>query len=450
MSKRLILGNIKELLYAAFKARHPDAKIGFSTFAALRPKWCIPVGPKGSHIVCVCTHHKNVKLLLDVEGLKDHYHEILEMVVCDINNKQCMIHRCQNCPCIENVENFLRRMFCNGGEFEDGGSSDHKPAENEEEEASMMHETITIQQWTSTDRTDLVTYTSTVEEFLAVLCKKLDAITSHSFIAKSQASYLKNLKNEVEKDEVIVLGDFAENYKFLVQDDAQGYHWNQQQCSLHPVVIYICCYETSTITAESLCFISDDLEHDVSFVHDVMKGTATFVKEKISTGISKFHYFSDGCAGQYKNCKNFLNLCYRREDFGIDCEWNFFATSHGKSPCDGIGGTVKRLTAKASLQRSPGNQILSAAHMMEFCSNFIAGIHFFFISQIARTVLGTRSFHQFISLPQGKIGVKRTSVDTNFEAVLLESQPKMKNSKKSSVLDVFWSVRMVTFFGLGF
>ena len=113
MSKRLILGNIKEL-YAAFKARHPDAKIGFSTFAALRPKWCIPVGPKGSHIVCVCTHHENVKLLLDVEGLKDHYHEILEMVVCDINNKKCMIHRCQNCPCIENVESFLRRMFCNG------------------------------------------------------------------------------------------------------------------------------------------------------------------------------------------------------------------------------------------------------------------------------------------------------------------------------------------------
>ena len=128
----------------------------------------------------------------------------------------------------------------------------------------------------------------------------------------------------------------------------------------------------------------------------------------------------------------------------------FFATSHGKSPCDGIGGTVKHLTAKASLQRPPGNQILSAAHMMEFCSNFISDIHFFFISQIARTVPGTRSFHQFISLPQGKIGVKRTSVDTNFEAVLLESQPKMNKSKKSSVLDVFWSVRMMTFFGLGF
>ena len=39
---------------------------------------------------------------------------------------------------------------------------------------------------------------------------------------------------------------------------------------------------------------------------------------------------------------------------------NVFATSHGKQPCDGIGGTVKRLTAKASLQRPINNQILDA------------------------------------------------------------------------------------------
>ena len=29
--------------------------------------------------------------------------------------------------------------------------------------------------------------------------------------------------------------------------------------------------------------------------------------------------------------------------------WNYFATSHGKSACDGIGGTAKQLTSNASL-----------------------------------------------------------------------------------------------------
>ena len=35
----------------------------------------------------------------------------------------------------------------------------------------------------------------------------------------------------------------------------------------------------------------------------------------------------------------------------------FLATSHGKGPCDGIGGTVKRLATKASLQRTLDCQI---------------------------------------------------------------------------------------------
>ena len=37
-----------------------------------------------------------------------------------------------------------------------------------------------------------------------------------------------------------------------------------------------------------------------------------------------------------------MNLYLHREDFGLDAEWIVLATSHGKSPCDGIGGVVKR------------------------------------------------------------------------------------------------------------
>ena len=56
--------------------------------------------------------------------------------------------------------------------------------------------------------------------------------------------------------------------------------------------------------------------------------------------------WSDGCAGQYKNFKNIMNLCNHVNDFGFHAVWLFFATSHGKSPCDGIGGTVTRKIAQ--------------------------------------------------------------------------------------------------------
>ena len=60
--------------------------------------------------------------------------------------------------------------------------------------------------------------------------------------------------------------------------------------------------------------------------------------------------------------------------------WNFFATSHGKSACDGIGGTVKRLAARASLQRPDNDQILTPTDLYRFCQNEVHGISFFYVS----------------------------------------------------------------------
>ena len=91
-------------------------------------------------------------------------------------------------------------------------------------------------------------------------------------------------------------------------------------------------------------------------------------------------YFSEGCAGQYKNFKDFMNLCHHKNDLNFNTSWSFFAHSHGKSPCDGIGGTVKRKITKASLQRPLSNQILSFGAVEEFCSS-ITGINFFSIGK---------------------------------------------------------------------
>ena len=43
-----------------------------------------------------------------------------------------------------------------------------------------------------------------------------------------------------------------------------------------------------------------------------------------------------------------------QNDFCMKAQWNFFATNHGKSPCDNIGGTLKKAAIKASLQRPLG------------------------------------------------------------------------------------------------
>ena len=40
-----------------------------------------------------------------------------------------------------------------------------------------------------------------------------------------------------------------------------------------------------------------------------------------------------------------------QEKHHIHIHWNFFATSHGKGPVDGIGGAVKRYVWTAAKQR---------------------------------------------------------------------------------------------------
>ena len=82
---------------------------------------------------------------------------------------------------------------------------------------------MTFKQWVSIDRADLVMQTMPFSEFITAFYYQLYSITCHSYIAKSQARYLSELKENLE-DAIIVLGDFAENYTFVIQNEIQGYH----------------------------------------------------------------------------------------------------------------------------------------------------------------------------------------------------------------------------------
>ena len=121
------------------------------------------------------------------------------------------------------------------------------------------------------------------------MCEQLDEITSHSFIARSQSQYLNKLKENQKCGEVIILGDFAGN-SFIVQDETQGYQWNNQQCSLHPIVLYYHKENEFDLVSTSICFISDDLNYDVNFVYEVVKDT---IKVGLSHAKRKLCYLLD-------------------------------------------------------------------------------------------------------------------------------------------------------------
>ena len=97
---------------------------------------------------------------------------------------------------------------------------------------------ITYKHWQSTYSATLEKLSTTLDEFVDLLTYSIDNLTTHSFIAKAQSRYLKKRKEEIEGNSCIVLMDFAENHHFVVQDEIYCYHWNKNQCTIHPVVIY--------------------------------------------------------------------------------------------------------------------------------------------------------------------------------------------------------------------
>ena len=94
--KCLLLVNLKELHQEFKKPCNKD--VSFSKFCELHPTWYIPVGPaSGAHLVCVCQIHQNAKLIANVIlSIKD-YKELLETMVCNTNNRNCMLHSCDQC-----------------------------------------------------------------------------------------------------------------------------------------------------------------------------------------------------------------------------------------------------------------------------------------------------------------------------------------------------------------
>ena len=127
-------------------------------------------------------------------------------IVCDTTNLECMVHRCENYPGYTAVETFIKEKF----------------AELD------INEEVRYSQWENVDRSNLNSHTSDIDDFIELLVYNVDNLTTHSFIAKSQAQYLKKRKEDLNESECIILLDFAENYHYVVQDEIQGYHWNNE------------------------------------------------------------------------------------------------------------------------------------------------------------------------------------------------------------------------------
>ena len=71
----------------------------------------------------------------------------------------------------------------------------------------------------------------------------------------------------------------------------------------------------------------------------------------IPSEVKELDFWSDGPSNQFKNRYAAAMLNYFEEQMKISIKWNYFATSHGKGPVDGVGAIIKRFVWQKILTR---------------------------------------------------------------------------------------------------
>jgi hypothetical protein len=384
-----------ENAHKVFLDTFPDYQIAVTTFGRLRPPH-VKLYSHIKHESCLCSYCENMQLL--VEGLNKYMTEkhnswsLISLFTCDEKNINCMMNNCDACSDFMPKFNALMRSCC----------QDEQMTFFEWGKEGPFYQRKSVQM--------------KVSEGILRFENDFKKFRKHKFIARLQKETLKKKIEDLKSNEAVIIMDFAEKFISKARREIQSCFFGKRLITVFTCKIYMKDQEIPYVIA------SDEQSQNKEVVFAFMKKIIEFLKSK-NPNVKKLIIFTDGSGGQFKNRFNFLNLLHAKDDFGVDIEWHFFATSHGKSVCDGIGGTIKRGVHRKA--------IASDAHVYtakEFVSSALGFIKKLEVTEVtkeeilkhkqmltarwaqAKTIPGTQSFHYFwVSNKPGYINASKTS-----------------------------------------
>lgn len=267
------------------------------------------------------------------------------------------------------------RVQNDGGE--DGGEEpddDDSAIPDAEDSASKkaMH-------WRLVDTTRAKMWTHCLERFKAFIL--------HRKRAREQSNSYEQCKKTLKAGAVMIILDFAMNYSHEYMKEAQLQFFRKTQTTILPVVVWY--MENGELKQRSYVYLSPDCKHSNNFVQHVLNQVSRAGEARRKVGqltlfpslcvcltnqvvkdvgsilegqgdnLTHVHIWSDGCGGQFKNRyqlryiidmvkKSGLTTNENNTPINIEMvEHNFFASCHGKGPCDSLGAVVKTILRSA-------------------------------------------------------------------------------------------------------
>ncbi|XP_049337292.1 uncharacterized protein LOC107197431 [Astyanax mexicanus] len=320
-------------LHKRFCGENPNQNVSKAHFFKLRPFWI--VRPKvADRDTCACKLHENfsfkIKKLHQLGVIESSCAgDVIQSVVCNTNNIDCMYNRCEVCK---------DRVI---------------PTALDEENKGII---ITWQEWVTrsvtVERTGKASTkekevkntacenrSTSIEKLVALTMEHLPNFAVHIFNIRHQFSALKTMKDSIHDDDVIVHVDYSENWSCKYAREVKDTHFGggNQQVTLHTGVLY------SKGMVEAFASVSPCLQHDATATWAHLEPVLRYIRQKYPN-VCNIHFISDGPTSQYRNKTSFYLASTIPFLHGFTyVTWNFTEASHGKGAPDGVGAALKNL-----------------------------------------------------------------------------------------------------------
>ena len=323
--------------YQLFRAEHPETKVGYTAFTLLRPKNVRLISSVFLD-TCQCVTCLNVRLKL----LALNRAIARNRLTADKAEDEKALYKLLLCPCNDK----FHQHACINGECQQCGDRRATLERYFQPVVAANLGMLSWSRWVRGDGSgrDPVTQIGTAQELLDELVQdvvapyKNTSFIQHLFTAFWQHHQYRLLKSKLKVGQVMVIMDFAENKKTMVQDEIKSAHFNKKQFSLHPVVAFYRAPGSEGLTRHAINFVSDDTKHDFHAVHEFTKCTMDHLRKKgILHQGSELFIFSDNCAAQYKCRGNFADLSQYQQPV----QRIYYGAEHGKGNISMVHNKVK-------------------------------------------------------------------------------------------------------------
>ena len=211
-----------------------------------------------------------------------------------------------------------------------------------------------------------VVLSGTIFDLLSYYITLLDDISRHHFNNCWQMFQFMLCQSNLQKNQIILIQDFARNFVIDFQDEPKTLHWAHDQVTVHPTVCcYPCpkkgCYHLVTL---EIIHVSTDLKHDPHAVAVFKKDALNYIRT-IGIHFDEVFEWTDQAPTQYKSRHVFISLSKNE----IPTCHNYYPVKHGKNAADGASGRVKLAFKRGKLSREA--TIRNAKELFEYTANSI-------------------------------------------------------------------------------